>query len=138
MKLDLRILGYLSLINFLQHFLHHNIFFVVAPSRPPGSVTASVHGSTTVKVWWQPIPQQYRHGEVLYYIIRVHATVSGVTTEIQASGSLVTVSSLRPYTNYTVEVAAYTVALGPFSTPPTPVRADQDGMKSMEIIYLNQ
>lgn len=72
--------------------------------------------SSTLRVSWRTIPTQYRNGFVHHYIIRVTAIATGVALELKDSSSPVLVSSLHPYSNYSIEVAAFTVELGPYST----------------------
>ena len=104
----------------------------IAPSRSPGNVIVTVQDSSTLRVLWQEIPSQYRHGVVRYYSVRVTEIATGMTILLQDSSSPLLVSSLHPYSNYSVEVAAFTVGLSPYSTA-TVVRTEEASKKAMLI-----
>ena len=98
--------------------------FLAAPSRPPENVQVNVRGPRSISVRWNRVPRQYENGRVRYYIIRVNSTVG----TISISRSPATIYTLNPFTYYAVEVAAYTVELGPFSSL-IAVRTAPDGTR---------
>ena len=95
---------------------------------PPVDVEVTVQSSTTLRVSWREIPPQYRHGIVRHYSINITEIATGVMLLLRDSSSPVLVSSLHPYSNYSVEVAAFTVGLGPYSNTEV-IQTAEDGTK---------
>ena len=80
-----------------------------------------------VLIRWQEPASERQNGIITSYIIRVISTETGVAIQYSTNRTLFSVSSLKPFTTYTYEVAAMTVAgLGPFSNPIT-FLTDQTG-----------
>ena len=62
--------------------------------------------------------------------------MTGETTEYStiSYNQMITVYNLKPFTLYLVKVAAYTVAIGPYS-PALEIQTKQDGKLSMTFVY---
>ncbi len=66
-----------------------------------------------VGVQWQS--PSVINGIIRRFNVKVTQNRSEVVTEISSTGHDVVVSNLKPFTTYHVQVAAYTVSLGPYS-----------------------
>ena len=93
------------------------LLFPVAPTRPPGSVRATIVDPTSVTISWNNIPLAFRNGVVRRYTVRIEALETGTQSDFSRSRSPVTLIALHPAYNYRITVAGFTVALGPFSSP---------------------
>lgn len=69
------------------------------------------------------------------YLIRVTEVETGDTFNYSTSMTSYMFYSLHPYYNYEIEVAAVTIASGPFSTPLI-VQTLPDGMLSNSLQYI--
>lgn len=101
-----------------------------APSAGPSQVTAKATSSTTVVVSWGPVPRAHRSGVLEgYRVVYQAARESQPTRKHIASNATftTTLTELRKYTAYTVQVLAYTrVGDGALSLPPVPVTTFED------------
>ncbi|XP_032663875.1 Down syndrome cell adhesion molecule-like protein Dscam2 isoform X5 [Odontomachus brunneus] len=86
------------------------------PSAPPQNVACTALTGQNIQVTWKPPPSDKVHGVVQGYKL-LYEAASGAASESQAgretkiSHTLITVlHALSPYTNYTVQVLAYTRA----------------------------
>ncbi|KYN00441.1 hypothetical protein ALC62_08745 [Cyphomyrmex costatus] len=94
--------------------------FEDVPSAPPQNVACAALNGQNIQVTWKPPPSDKVHGVVLgYKLLYEAASDSQTSRETKVSHALSTVlHSLSPYTNYTVQVLAYTRAGdGVTSTP---------------------
>lgn len=89
----------------LFHFLY------TAPSAPPLSVQHTVLTNTRLLVEWSPPSTQYQNGIIRHYSLELNDT-TGLRT---VTGSSYTVTNLHPYYIYNYSIAAFTIALGPYS-----------------------
>ena len=89
----------------------HVIPFPTVPSTSPLLVRHKVLSSTKLVVQWSPPNSQDQNGEIHHYSLELNDTI-GVRTVI---GTSHTVFNLHPYYIYNYRVAAFTVALGPYS-----------------------
>lgn len=100
------------------------IAFVV-PSRAPTSVAVVVLNSTTLSVSWQPLDPQFHNGILQYYHVQIVELVTSSVIEVNENLTHIVISSLHPYYEYNVTVAAATVVgTGPFSSPLTTTTAE--------------
>ena len=81
---------------------------------------------------WVAPPSEHIHGVIDYYEailteLNAEGSYTGAQYVLNASSTAVTFTDLHPYYYYKCKVAAYTVALGPFSGSIT-VQLDEDGM----------
>lgn len=86
------------------------------PSAPPQNVACTALSGETVQVTWKPPPADKVHGMILGYKL-LYEAASDAASELHGSPetkithALSTVlQNLNPYTNYTVQVLAYTRA----------------------------
>ena len=87
-----------------------------APTAAPLNVTGEFNDSTSINISWSPPPFSDQNGNIVAYNITYQRTDSsdGGTIMISTSDRFITIPSLRPFTNYSVMVAAFTIAMGPF------------------------
>ena len=87
-----------------------------APSSAPTGVVCEGTSSTEIIARWNNLPPGSRNGLVRGYTVILTDAASGEQTSQNSSTRRSTFMNLRPYHTYRCKVAAYTVALGPFST----------------------
>ena len=96
--------------------------FFPAPSGTPQEVTVVMADTTSTKitVQWREVPYVSRNGDIVGYTVR-YFSISGCNNTILHNDSDMleaTLVDLIPFTNYSIEVAAFNVnGTGPFSTP---------------------
>ena len=95
-----------------------------APSAAPLNVTGVFTDSTSLRITWSPPPFPDQNGEIEAYNVTYQRT-DGINFTTSTIDSFILIPGLRPFTNYSVKVAAFTVYIGPFSEPIT-VMTDSD------------
>ena len=98
----------------------------VAPTSSPVGVATSSVSSRSIQLTWNPPPDDQINGIIQHYIVKVQVAESQEQTQHQTSSLQFTLTDLQPYCTHTIEVAAFTIALGPFSEPLT-VLTPEDG-----------
>ncbi|XP_064477865.1 protein sidekick-like isoform X1 [Ornithodoros turicata] len=100
------------------------------PTAGPSNVVANATSSTTVVVSWMDVPFAHRNGIIEGYRVVYRAAKASETTQRNIEGNAtfaVTLTELRKYTQYTVQVLAFTrVGDGVLSIPPVTVTTFQD------------
>ena len=100
-----------NLVRFLK------IALFSAPSASPRGMSWEGSSSTTIAIKWGPVPCADRNGNITSYVVmfRENGTemfhnkaTTGVDMEF-------TITGLAPSTEYQIKVAAFTVAVGPFT-----------------------
>ncbi|OWF38939.1 Down syndrome cell adhesion molecule [Mizuhopecten yessoensis] len=100
------------------------------PSQPPQGVQANAINSQAIKVIWSPPPLFTLHGilqgyRILYKPVRKDEDESDAN--IETSSKLeVTISNLQKYTNYSIQVLAYTRKGEGVRSDPIYVRTQED------------
>ena len=118
-------------------------FLFAVPSQPPQSVQAFNTSSTSVKVLWHSVPRGLVHGILRGYRIFYSKTKEfGVPMKqavVPAHMRHVHLVGLEKFTNYSIQVAAFTrIGVGAKS-PELVVSTDEDGTyRVYEIISQNQ
>ena len=69
-----------------------------------------------ITVQWDPPRVQNRNGIIRSYKVLVTESGTGTVRQVSSTSHRAMVSGLKAFTSYRVQVAAYTVALGPYST----------------------
>ena len=103
------------------------------PSSPLRDVMVKSQNPASLVVSWRPPGQRDHNGPITGYMINYTQDGSSnmmsmsVTGEISGT-TVITISGLVAYVNYSVIVAAMTVnGTGPFSDPPVVGRSGEDG-----------
>ncbi|XP_019848636.1 PREDICTED: phosphatidylinositol phosphatase PTPRQ-like [Amphimedon queenslandica] len=86
-----------------------------APSSSPVQVRSMSVTSRSFSLYWDPPSYDDQNGVINYYIIRIIEVETDVTSEYTSYTTVISLSSLHPAYTYYCSIAAYTVALGPFS-----------------------
>lgn len=73
--------------------------------------------STTVKLNWAPPPYTNQNGIIRKYIIKATEMETGNMFSWESFTTSIEVLTLHPYYTYQFSVAAYTVAVGPYTSP---------------------
>jgi len=81
---------------------------------------------TEIFVQWELPRLQDRNGQIRKYDVKVTEIGSRRVIQVSSTNERATVSNLKPFTVYTVQVAAYTVLWGPYSDALT-IQTDSDG-----------
>ena len=101
-------------------YLHLLVFCYLnysAPTRPPEDVLLTQVTSVSINVSWEAPPACCIHGVLSNYCISVSQNGAIIMLLTSMTKTLV-ISGLTPYTNYTISVAAHTIAgPGPYSEP---------------------
>ena len=87
------------------------------PSNTPQAVTVSVTSSRSISVSWDPVIADDRNGIIRGYIVSyqalpncyIVAKILNITNEKQNIRQTVTLVGLNEFTNYSIEVLAFTI-----------------------------
>ena len=110
-------------------------FFITAPANPP-SVSGQSHDSTSILVQWT-FDNSTRNvlgvlqGFSVYYARQDGGSFTLITTGSDKASLMLT--SLKPFTNYSVIVGAFTIA-GETNSSSVVVRTQQDGKTKLQIV----
>ena len=91
--------------------------FLAVPSIPPELVSAIALDSRSIRISWIPPNMENVNGIVRQYIINVTEVTTGQDILLQTNQTDITVDGLHPHYEYSYQVAAETVAVGPWSLP---------------------
>ena len=97
--------------------LDFNIFTFSAPSAAPEEIKLKGASSTSITAMWGPVPCDHRNGNITGYVVRYRIHASGVFRNETTGGSTMefTITGLEPSNEYEIKVAAFNVAVGPFT-----------------------
>ena len=71
--------------------------------------------STSVKLAWSPPPSDQHNGIILGYNVSITTSEMDNVLKLSTNATKLTVDSLKPYTTYACNVAAFTsVGVGPY------------------------
>lgn len=87
----------------------------LAPASAPLSVTAASLTSTGFLLSWASPPPEDHNGVIRNYTISLTELNSGTMLQLVSQTTSQLFDSLQPYYNYSLQVAAVTVAPGPSS-----------------------
>nr|XP_029721993.1 Down syndrome cell adhesion molecule-like protein Dscam2 isoform X4 [Aedes albopictus] len=101
------------------------------PSKPPEDIRCSSTSSTSIKVSWQPPPQQHMNGLLQGYTVFYESvseeSISNGDMETRKTSSLIaSLTSLRKFSNYSVQVLAYTRMGDGVISPPVFCQTEED------------
>lgn len=83
---------------------------------PPQGLSGSNQSSTAIFLSWSPPPDIDINGVIQYYTVEVDEVWTGHTFTFHPNSTNISVRALHPYYVYQCRVAAYTVALGPYTS----------------------
>ena len=103
---------------------------IAVPTAAPQSLVGSVESATLILLSWQPPPPYQRNGLISHYLIQVYEVESGRFWSLPVFNNRTSafMGSLHPYYHYKCSVAAFTIALGPYSSNIT-LLTDQQGKR---------
>lgn len=112
----------------IEYSLTHLLYSLtnLAPSTAPMSVTVTSITSTSFLFSWIDPPPVDHNGLIRNYTIVISELNTGNVVQLVSQTTSQVFDSLHPDYNYSVEVAAVTVATGPFS-PALTVSTLEDG-----------
>ena len=84
---------------------------------------------------WAPPDPDYQNGIILYYLINVTEIETEVTTVHTSFSTTYSLTLLHPAYTYECVIAAYTVGLGPYSSPITVKTEEECMFKLKHAIY---
>ena len=87
-----------------------------APTAAPTQLRVSNFDSSTIALVWEPPPFTDRNGDIVRYRLRVTEQETQTIFEYSSTSQHYTLTSLHPYYNYVISIAAETVGVGPFTT----------------------
>ena len=102
------------------------LLFPTAPNRPLRNLSGVSPSSRRIYLTWHPPPAALTNGIIREYYANVTDTVTGEVQLLSSQSEVLEITNLHPYYTYKVAVAAYTVALGPFTDQIT-VQTLEDG-----------
>ena len=86
-----------------------------APSAPPQRLSGSNQSSTAIFLSWSTPPAIDINGVIRYYTVQLDEVWTGRILTFHPISPNISIRGLHPYYVYHCRVAAYTVALGPFT-----------------------
>lgn len=92
-----------------------SIMTVAAPSNSPIQVRFASVTSSSFSLYWDPPPYNDRNGIINYYLVRLLENETGILSVHTSNATFLHLSSLHPAYTYYCSIAAFTIALGPFS-----------------------
>jgi hypothetical protein len=87
-----------------------------APTAAPTQLRVSNFDSSTIELVWEPPPFTDRNGDIVRYHLRVTEQETQTIFEYSSTSQRYTLTSLHPYYNYVISIAAETVGVGPFTS----------------------
>ena len=102
------------------------VYFPTAPNGAPRNLSGVSSSSRRIYLTWHPPPEALTNGIIREYYVNVTDTVTGEVQLLSSQSEVLEITNLHPYYTYKVAVAAYTVALGPFTDQIT-VQTLEDG-----------
>lgn len=93
--------------------LEFNKFSITVPTESPQDLQVEAISSNSVTVVWVEPDIEFHNGIIRHYIVNVSS--QSLEFDLITSDTVINISGLNPFTNYTVTVAAFTVGNGPSS-----------------------
>ena len=112
---------------FRDSYLMKNVCFFAAPSASPVMTSSASVTSNGFTINWAPPGSEFQNGVILHYVIQIYVVETGTTLQYTSTSTSFTLQSLHPAYTYQCRIAAYTVGLGPFSSPFT-IITDEEGV----------
>ena len=103
-----------------------------APSSAPVDLAAAIVSSTSVTLSWDPPPENETNGIIASYIVRYSDGPGSL--DVPGTNTSITIGNLTPFTEYTFNVLAVTVAEGPAASVMT--TTSEDGMQNATGVFV--
>ena len=99
------------------HFLEIVSGLFLAPSAAPEEIKVEGRSSTSITIRWDPVPCADHNGNITTYMVMFRKSSGGdfQNENSKSSKREFTITGLEPSTMYEIKVAAFTVAIGPFT-----------------------
>ena len=97
-----------------------------APTDVP-VILSTGFGSRHITLQWDPPDYEEQNGNITHYVINVTEMETGVSVLHTSPSTAIFISHLHPAYTYKCSIAAFTVALGPF-TPPQYIKTAEEGI----------
>ena len=94
------------------------------PSHHPYDLVANESTPTSLTLTWTEPDRSTWNGVLRYYV--VHVIESHLLYNVSYPSTSLRVTGLSPYTTYKIQVAAVTIAVGPYYT--TELQTEEDSM----------
>lgn len=92
-----------------------SIYYAV-PSSLPRNVVAITLTSRSVRVSWEPPLVEQQNGVIQYYLVMVMVQQTRASFSLNSSSTSRIIPNLHPAYVYSIEVAAVTIGVGPYSS----------------------
>ncbi len=93
----------------------HALSYIIAPNGSPNTENFYAQDSTTIVFSWSPPDEEVQNGVIREYRIQLEEIDTGNTSSYISLSTSIEISSLHPDRTYELSVAAFTVAIGPYS-----------------------
>ena len=101
-------------------FRYYLLLPLLAPTLPPQNIKGYSTSAHSIMVSWDPVPESGRNGIVREYRIE-YSTEDNIILSICVQAKIEVMREellrLQPFSNYTIKMAAKTVAYGNYSEP---------------------
>ena len=114
-----------------------NIFFSPVPDRPPLSIRYSLPSSTSILLYWDPVPPQFENGIIRGFNVgyQENKPNSELIIRERFLVNWILLDGLKKFTEYSVRVSAFTsIGYGPENN--ITVLTPQDGMTLRCSVFL--
>jgi len=96
-----------------------HLFVCLAPTGSPTNISTQSVTSSSFTLNWELPQSSLRNGLVRYFIVSVTENETQTVSSYHVFDTMRELVGLHPYYNYIVEISAFTVDEGPFSSPIT-------------------
>ena len=91
--------------------------YLVESSDVPQNVSVFASSPTVALLKWLPPPDEHHNGIIVSYNVHITGTNSDEEIDLTTHDLQLIVEDLHPFYSYEFSVAAFTIAVGPFSDP---------------------
>ena len=104
------------------------LFSFVVPNSPPVNVQGHNMSSKSILVQWDSVPAENRNGIIISYTVTYKELPGGSTNsqKVYAATTQATLTGLKKYTNYSIDVLASTLRGNGNSSEPIIVITGED------------
>lgn len=112
-----------------RYYMRYNyVNLSLVPGAPPQHVYGYNISKHDIRVLWEDVPFRDVNGILLGYMVFFNESSDEVFNEtVPFPRKNVTLSFLRPYTFYTIQVLAFTIKGNGPKSPPITVRTEEEG-----------